>query len=41
MPTLEENFEAIRHVKIFSTMDLWFGYHQIGLREEDEGKSVF
>jgi hypothetical protein len=35
MPTPEENFEAIGHAKVFSTLDLRLGYHQIGLREED------
>jgi hypothetical protein len=41
MPTLEENFEAIGHVKVFSTLDLRSGYHQIGLREEDKEKTAF
>jgi hypothetical protein len=27
MPTLEENFEAIGHAKVFSTLDLCSGYH--------------
>jgi hypothetical protein len=36
MPTPEENFEAIGHAKVFSTLDLRSGYHQIGLREEDK-----
>ena len=41
MPTLEENFEAIRHAKVFSTLDLHLVYHQIGLREEDKEKMAF
>jgi hypothetical protein len=41
MPTLEENFEAIGHAKVFSTLDLRLGYHQIGLREEDKEKTAF
>jgi hypothetical protein len=41
MPTLEENFEAIRHAKVFSTLDLHLEYHQIGLREEDKEKTAF
>jgi hypothetical protein len=41
MPTSEENFEAIRHAKVFSTLDLRLGYHQIGLREEDKEKTAF
>jgi hypothetical protein len=41
MPTLEENFEAIRHAKVFSILDLRSGYYQIGLREENKEKMVF
>jgi hypothetical protein len=41
MPTPEENFEAIGHAKVFSTLDLHSGYHQIGLREEDKEKTAF
>jgi hypothetical protein len=41
MPTQEENFEAIGHVKIFSTLNLCSGYHQIVLREEDKKKITF
>jgi hypothetical protein len=41
MLTLEENFEAIGHAKVFSTLDLRLGYHQIGLREEDKEKTAF
>jgi hypothetical protein len=41
MPTPEDNFEAIGHAKVFSTLDLRSGYHQIGLREEDKEKTAF
>jgi hypothetical protein len=41
MPTPEENFEAIRHAKVFSTLDLRSEYHQIGSREEDKKKTAF
>jgi hypothetical protein len=41
MPTPEENFEAIGHAKVFSTLDLRSRYHQIGLREEDKEKTAF
>jgi hypothetical protein len=39
MPTPEENFEAIGHAKVFSTLDLHFGYLQIRLRKEDKEKT--
>jgi hypothetical protein len=41
IPTPEENFEAIGHAKVFSTLDLRLGYHQIGLIEEDKEKTAF
>jgi hypothetical protein len=41
MPIPEENFEAIGHAKVFSTLDLRSGYHQIGLREEHKEKTTF
>jgi hypothetical protein len=41
MPTPEENFETIGHAKVFSTLELRLGYHQIGLREKDKEKTAF
>jgi hypothetical protein len=41
MLTPEENFEAIRHAKVFSTLDLCSGYHQIGLRKGNNKKTAF
>ena len=37
----EENFEAIGHAKVFSTLDLYSRYHQVGLREEEKVKTAF
>lgn len=41
MPTPEENFDAIGHAKVFSTLDLRSGYHQLGICEGDKGKTAF
>jgi hypothetical protein len=41
MPAPKENFEAIGYAKVFSTLDLRSGYHQIGLREKDKEKTAF
>jgi hypothetical protein len=41
MPTPEENFEAIGHAEVFSTLDLRSGYHQIRLKEENKEKMAF
>ena len=41
MPTPEENFEAIGHAKVFSTLNLHLGYYHIGLREKDKEKTTF
>jgi hypothetical protein len=41
MPIPKENFEAIEHAKVFSTLDLRSEYHQIGLKEEDKEKTRF
>jgi hypothetical protein len=41
MPTPEENFEAIGHAKVFSTLDLCSEYHQIGLIKENKEKTTF
>jgi hypothetical protein len=41
MPTLEEIFDVVGHVRVFSTLDLWAGYHQLSIQEEDKAKIVF
>ena len=35
MPTPEELFDAVGKPRVFSTMDLRFGYYQLPLRIED------
>jgi putative transposase len=41
MPTPEEIFDFVGHVRVFSTLDLWAGYHQLPIREEDKAKIAF
>jgi len=41
MPLSEEIFDALGHAKVFSTLDLRFGYHQLPLREGDRVKIIF
>jgi hypothetical protein len=35
------DFDALRHAKVFSTLDLRFGYHQLPLWEGDKVKTTF
>jgi hypothetical protein len=41
MPTPEEIFDAIGHAKVFSTLDLRVGYHQLPIKSEDRQKTTF
>ncbi len=41
MPLLEEIFDALGHAKIFNTLDLRSGYHQLPLKEGDKVKTTF
>jgi putative transposase len=41
MPTPEEIFDVVGHAKVFSTLDLWVGYHQLLIQEKDKAKTVF
>jgi hypothetical protein len=41
MPMLEDIFDALRQVKVFSILDLRFGYHEMPLREGDKVKTTF
>ena len=41
MPTPEEIFDAIGHAKVFSSLDLRAGYHQLPIRLEDRQKTSF
>jgi hypothetical protein len=41
MPTLEEIFDVVGHARVFSTLDLRAGYHQLPIQEEDKAKTAF
>jgi hypothetical protein len=41
MPTPEEIFDVVGHAKVFSTLDLRAGYHQLPIREEEKAKTAF
>ena len=41
MPTPKEIFDAIGHARVFSTLDLRAGYHQLPIQEEDKAKTTF
>jgi len=41
MSLLEEIFDALRQVKVFSTLDLRSSYHQLPLKEGDKVKTTF
>lgn len=41
MPILEKIFDVIEYARIFSTFNLWAGYHQLPIREKDKAKTTF
>jgi hypothetical protein len=41
MSTFEEIFDVVGHASVFSTLDIWVGYHQLSIREEDKAKTTF
>jgi hypothetical protein len=41
MPTLEEIFDVVGHVRVFSTFDLRAGYHQLSIQVENKAKTAF
>jgi hypothetical protein len=41
MPLLQEIFDALGHAKVFNTLDLRFGYHQLPLKEGEKVKIIF
>jgi hypothetical protein len=41
MPLSEEIFDALSKAKVFSTLELRFGYHELPLKESDKVKMTF
>jgi hypothetical protein len=41
MHTPEEIFDVVGHVKVFSTLDLRVGCHQLLIQKEDKAKTAF
>jgi hypothetical protein len=41
MPTPKEIFDVMGHAKVFNTLDLRAGYHQLPIRKEDKAKTTF
>jgi len=41
MPTPEEIFGVVGHARVFSTLDLRAGYHQLPIRKEDKANTAF
>ena len=41
MPMPEELFDVVGHARVFSTLDLRFGYHQLPLMADDRVKTAF
>ena len=41
LPRIDDLFDQVGGVKIFSKIDLWSGYHQVRIRDEDIHKTTF
>ena len=41
LPRIDDLFDQVGGAKIFSKIDLWFGYHQVPIPDEDIHKTAF
>ena len=41
LPQVNDLFDQVGGAKVFSKLDLWSGYHQINIKEEDVNQTTF
>ena len=41
LPQIDDLFDQLQRAQCFSKVDLWSGYHQLRIREQDVPKTAF
>ena len=41
LPRIDDLFDQLQGAKVFSKIDLWSGYHQLRVHDEDVSKTAF